>query len=200
MLFDDGISGREKSAEDESQRKLEIVIKEISEKSFSKYSLLEDRVISRGKSIYDVIQDKLFEFVKRSRKPGADPQDDSKWIDRNIIQGKRKLYKYSDDIASINDDDFNSRHFAQSSKDQSRLEKYEIIRKVLSNYNARNKLIVDLSFYVGLENREIAKKANTTEGNVRKVIHDFKKDCRKFGIKSSEGGLSENIGDKNNGR
>lgn len=200
MLFDEGVSGSKKSVADESQRKLEKIVGEISEKSFSKYSFIEDQVISKGKSIYDVIQDKLFEFVKRSRKPGADPQDDSKWIDRNINQGKRKLYKYSENNDSIDDDNFNSAHFAQKSKDQSKLEKYEIIRKVLSNYNTRNKQIIDLSFYVGLENKEIAKKAKTTEGNVRKVIHDFKKDCRKFGIKSSKSKQSENIGDKNNGR
>ncbi|HEX9960439.1 MAG TPA: hypothetical protein VGB00_05875 [Pyrinomonadaceae bacterium] len=200
MLFDEGVSSSKKSADDESQRKLEIIIREISEKSFSKYSFIEDRVISKGKSIYDVIQDKLFEFVKRSGKPGADPQDDSKWIDRNINQGKRKLHKYSDNIASIDDDDFNHRHFAQKSDEQSRQEKYEIIRKVLSNYNSRNKLIVDLSFYAGLENKEIAKKANTTEGNVRKVIHDFKKDCREFGIGSSASRQSKDIGGRNNGR
>lgn len=200
MLFDEGVSGSKKSVADESQRNLEKIVGEISEKSFSKYSLIEDQVISKGKSIYDVIQDKLFEFVKRSRKPGADPQDDSKWIDRNINQGKRKLYKYSDDIASIDDDNFNPAHLAQKSGDQSKLEKYEIIRKVLSNYNTRNKQIIDLSFYVGLENREIAEKAKTTEGNVRKVIHDFKKDCRKFGIESSRSRPSENIGGKNNGR
>jgi RNA polymerase sigma factor (sigma-70 family) len=200
MLFDDEVSGSEKSADDESQRNLEKIVREISERSFSKYSLIEDQVIARGKSIYDVIQDKLFEFVKRSGKPGANPADDSKWIDRNINQGKRKLYKYAENNDSINDDNFNPCRLAEKSKDQSRLEKYEIIRKVLNNYNTRNKQIIALSFYVGLENREIAKKANTTEGNVRKIIHDFKKDCRKFGIRSSESELSENIGDKNNGR
>jgi RNA polymerase sigma factor (sigma-70 family) len=200
MLFDDEVSGSKKSADDESQRNLEKIVREISERSFSKYSLIEDQVISRGKSIYDVIQDKLFEFVKRSGKPGADPAADSKWIDRNINQGKRKLYKYAENNDSINDDNFNPGQLAEKSGDQSRLEKYEIIRKVLNNYNARNKQIIALSFYVGLENREIAKKADTTEGNVRKVIHDFKKDCRKFGIRSSKSELSENIGDKNNGR
>lgn len=199
MLFNDEVSSSKKSADDESQRKLENIIREISENSFSKYSFVEDQVISKGKSIYDVIQEKLFEFVKRNSKPGANPQDDSKWIDRNINQGKRKLYKYSDDIASINDD-CNSKHFAQESKDQSKLEKYEIIRKVLNNYNTRNKQIVDLSFYAGLENKEIAKIAKTTEGNVRKIIHDFKKDCRKFGIKSAKSGHNENPGGKNNGK
>lgn len=200
MLFDDGVSSSKKSADDESQRKLEEIIEKISKKAFLKYSLKESRMISKGKSIYDVIQDKFKEFLERNRKPEADPESDSKWFNERVNQGERKLYKYAENNNSINDENSNSKYFAQESEIQSWLEKYEIIERVLNNYNTRNKLIIDLSFYVGLENREIAKKANTTEGNVRKVIHDFKKDCRKFGIKFSKSRRSENPGDKNNGR
>lgn len=184
-----------------SQKNLEEIIEKISIKSFSKYSPDEDRIISKGKSIFDVIQDKLVEFWKRNSKPEADPENDSRWIDRNINQGERKLYKNAENLSSIDDDkNFNPKYFAEDCKIQSNLEKFQILQKILSRYDAKNKLIVELRLFKQLEIEEVAEIASTTEGNVRKVICDFRKDCRKSGIKVSKNRLNEYIGGKNNGR
>ncbi len=193
MPFDDGGSGNKKSVNDESQKTVEEVIEKISKRSFSKYAYKEDKLISKGKSIFDIAQDKIIEFWRRNVKPEANPGEDSEWIYRNINQGERKLYKYSDNVDSIDDEvNFNPKYLAQDRKPQDKLEKFEIIQKVFNSYNERNQLIVDLGLFKQKDDKEVARRTNTTAGNVRKIICDFKKDCRKFGIKSSESKQNKN--------
>lgn len=187
-------------ADDGNQKNLEEIIEKISINSFSKYSLSEDQVISKGKSIFDVIQDKLIEFLKRNRKPEANPENDSQWFHERVNQGKRKLYKTAENIDSIDEvENFNPKYLARDDNTQSNLEKYQIIQKILSNYNARNKLIVSLRYFEELGDEEIAERAGTTKVNVRKIARQFIQDCSRAGIKFSKNRRGEHIGGKNNG-
>jgi DNA-directed RNA polymerase specialized sigma24 family protein len=197
MLFDDGggknagksVTGetREKAQEktDETEETLDEVFEKISQRVFSKYSSKENRVISKGKSIFDVAQDKLIELWKRSIKPQADIKENLKWIDRNISQGERKLYKYSNNIDSLDNKNLNLKYFSRQSKKQGKLEKYQIIEKVFNGYEPRDRLIIELRLFAKSSYEEIAKAADTTEGNARKIVCEFKKDCSRFGLKNS---------------
>lgn len=168
--------------ENDNSKTLEEIIGLISAKSFSKYAFKENQIISNGNSIFDVAQEKIKEFLQRNRKPQANPVEDSKWIDRNINQGIRKLYKKLNCFDSIDDENFNRKNLALDSKIQTKLEKYQIIQRVFNSYNPRNQLILELSLFVGLDNKTVAEKCETTEGNVRKIVCDFKKDCRRYGL------------------
>lgn len=199
MLFDDGAGGS-KSGTDKSQKKLEEVVERISIKSFSKYSATESQIITKGKSVFDVIQDKLTEFWKKNRKAEANPEEDSKWINRNINQGVRKLYKYSDEIGSIDDEaNFNPKYLAQAPQTLNKLEKFEIIKKVFDKCNKRNQTIVELGLFAEIGYEEIAKITNTTEVNVRQVIYKFKKDCCEFGLEPSKGKQNKKSRGEKNG-
>jgi len=209
MLFDGGESGR-KSGTDKSQKKLEEngesqktleeIIKRISERSFSKHSSQESKMIDKGKSVFDVVQEKLIEFWKKHRKPENDPEENSKWINRNINQGVRKLHKYSDQADSIDDDEhFNPKHLAQESQTLSKLEKLEIVEKVFDKCSQRNQAIVELGLFVEIDYAEIAKITNTTEVNVRQVIYKFKKDCCEFGIHPPKDKQNKNSRGESNG-
>lgn len=181
--------------DNDNSKLLEEIVDRISAKSFSKYAFKENQIISNGVSIFDVAQEKIKEFLQRNRKPQADPEEDSRWIDRNINQGIRKLYKKLNAFDSIDDDDFNQKNLALDSKIQTKLEKYQIIQRVFKTYTRRNQLILELSLFAGLDNKTVAEKSGTTEGNVRKIVCEFKKDCRRYGLEPT----ADKQGEKNRG-
>jgi RNA polymerase sigma factor (sigma-70 family) len=175
MLLDNGGNDRKKSEEE--------IIEGISAKLFSKFK--DETLISKGKSVFDVIQDKLVELLIRYKKPEANPkEDDVKDVENFIYRGVRKLYKNSSTLDSIDDEDnFNPKYLSRNPNAQDKLEKLQIINKVLKTCNERNQLIIALRLFDELDNTETAKRTNTSEGNVRKIICEFKKECGKFGIK-----------------
>jgi DNA-directed RNA polymerase specialized sigma24 family protein len=209
MLFDDGGSGRKSGTDksrknleenDESQKTLKKIIERISETSLAKHSSQESKMIDKGKSVFDVVQEKLIEFWKKHRQPETDPEENSKWINRNIHQGVRKLHKYSDPADSIDDDEnFNPKHLAYEPQTLNRLEKLEIVEKVFDKCSKRNQVIVELGLFVEIDYAEIAKITNTTEVNVRQVIYKFKKDCCEFGIHPPKAKQNKNSRGESNG-
>ncbi len=188
MLYEDDNSGD--SWKHERPKTLEEIIEAVSKKIFSKnsaFSAKEDQLISKGKSAHDVAQDKIVEFITRNgEENGAKLEENSKWIELNIRKAIGKLYKHSRNEESYDDENFDAKHLACESKEQTYEEKFQIIQKVLDKYSERNKKIIEYRFYEEIADVEIAKITNTTEGNVRKIVCGFYKDCREFGIKLPE--------------